>query len=1480
MKLKLTYRRPHGQVDLAVTSDGTATAADVARTLVESDPHASTPSIRRPTLAVADPSSATHLRAVAPEVPFAESGVLSGATIEVVDAAAEFSRADSSRGPAVATVRVVAGPDIGKEFAVPAGSSVIGRDRDVDVRLSDPLVSKRHARLNVSAGIEVLDLNSANGVLLSGELVARASIGASDVFTLGDSSLCVIRTQHPPHLVTAPQVDHVRSPRVVPSYPGQEFPAPAPPKVPQRQRLPIVSLLAPLLIGAVLWAVTQQLLGVLMMAMSPLLLIGGFVDQRVTARREMKAQRAAFDESMLRTQERLEQAREEERRARQAELPPLSELIGDVRRLGPLVWTERPESATFLVLNAGLGRVASRSSLVLPASQDTIAECWEQLLGLQQEFSTIERVPVGLDLRSAGAVGFAGPDAEMRAAARAALLQVAVRHSPSEVVIAGVVSAGTRSEWDWIKWLPHTASTHSPLGGAHLADSRGTAGRLMSKIEGLIEERLDAPPRLRGTLDPARPEEKVAPITPSVVVLVENDAPADRARLTRIAERGPDVGVHVVWCAPAATQLPAACRSFVVVDAASGDAVAGQVRLGLRTAPVAAETLDLALAEQIGRQFSPIVDVGVPEADDSDLPRAISYPVIAGKEILDAPTTITERWRQNGSLVPRDGSPPARRKKEGNLRAVVGHAGAEPFVLDLRTDGPHALVGGTTGAGKSEFLQSWVLGMAASHSPDRLTFLFVDYKGGSAFADCVRLPHTVGLVTDLSPHLVRRALTSLRAELRHREHLLNAAKAKDLATWEKTGDPDCPPSLVIIVDEFAALVQEVPEFVDGVVDVAQRGRSLGLHLVLATQRPAGVIKDNLRANTNLRIALRMADTEDSTDILGDPMAAFFDPSIPGRGAAKRGPGRITAFQTGYVGGRTTDAPPKPRIDVEELDFGSHAAWEAPQEDSPDGDTGPTDIARIVDTVGAAAHQAGVPAPRKPWLDELAAIYSFNRLPNPRTDEKLPLGVVDRPAIQAQPTVFYEPDRDGNLAIYGTGGSGKSTTLRTIVVAAAATTRNGGPTHVYGLDFGSRGLSMLEGLPHVGAIVSGDDEERVVRTLRMLRDTVDERAVRYARVNAGTVGEYRRLADAPLEPRILLVVDGIGVFKEQYEFGPANLSQWFTAFAQIAADGRAVGVHVVVAGDRPNSVPNSIASTVQRRVVLRMANEDEYLMLGAPKDVLNAASPPGRGILDDDEVQVAILGESSNVAVQAREITRLAVSLGRLGGSRPAPVRRLPEHVSLADLPEGTADAPVIGLEDLSLGPASIAAEGTLMIAGPPSSGRTTALGTIAAAVARSAPSVPRILLSPRRSVLSGQPWAERAEGAAEVALLAARLSSEMELSATRRYAIFIEALPEFTGTEAEFELDRLVKIAARGGSVVVGEGEVSTWSQAYTLGAPFKAGRRGILLSPGEMDGDMLLGTPLGRLRRADFPPGRGFVIVNGRASKVQVAEGAGVTYG
>ena len=224
----------------------------------------------------------------------------------------------------------------------------------------------------------------------------------------------------------------------------------------------------------------------------------------------------------------------------------------------------------------------------------------------------------------------------------------------------------------------------------------------------------------------------------------------------------------------------------------SGTGLAGFVREGSAVEPLDAEAMTADEALQLARALAPVRDAGAPVDDASDLPQNVPLLSLVGAALATSAAAVVDRWRESNSIL----SGPfatAPRLRSGTLRAVVGQTASEPITLDLRTHGPHALVGGTTGSGESELLQSWILSLAVAYSPERVTFLLVDYKGGSAFRDCSELPHTVGLVTDLTPHLVRRTLTSLRAELGYRERYLAGKRAKDLVELEKMGDPTAPP---------------------------------------------------------------------------------------------------------------------------------------------------------------------------------------------------------------------------------------------------------------------------------------------------------------------------------------------------------------------------------------------------------------------------------------------------------------------------------------------------------------------------------------------------------------------------------------------------------------------------------------------------------------------------------------------------------------
>jgi len=1460
VKIKLTLRRSGGPaVDIVATVDATATVGDLAAHLATADPHArrqghppGTDAHGPLTLALAGHDQ----RALEPHVPVADSGLRSGAVVAVSRGGAAY--ADPAAGTA-ATVRVTAGPDAGREFALAHGSNVIGRDRGCEIRLSDPLVSRRHARLNITDVAEVVDHGSSNGVQVGDAPVVRSVLRGGDVVRIGDTELAVV--VHRAARADGASVGVVRSPRLDPRYEGVELQAPEPPQRPPTPRFPWIALAAPLLLGVMLYLVTRSTTALLFVALGPVMIVGYAVESMIANRSTFRKAVEEFRADTASLVEDATAAAAAEVEHRNREHPAVADCVDGVRRATPLLWTRRPADPGFCEVRLGIGPQPSRSTIELPDARRGPRALHAELVAATEAFATVHGVPVVATPAEHGAIGLAGQRAALLDVARAVVTQLVTLHSPAELVLTAFASSWSARDWDWLKWLPHTTSPHSPLPSRHLTTDATTGAELASELDDLVARRADSKTR-----------------HPAVVVLVEDDSPVERSRLVQLAETGWPHGVHVVWLAPDVAQLPAACRTYVALHPNASVATAGFVHSGSGVEPVRVDVVDAATAAEVARRLSPLVDTGARVDDDSDLPRTVSLLRVSEQPLVASPPAVIERWLENRSIVtgryapaPTAYGPGSAGSKPRTLRAVIGTSARGPHALDLRADGPHALVGGTTGSGKSELLQAWILAMAAAHSPERLTFLLVDYKGGAAFQELDPLPHNVGLFTDLSPHLVRRALTSLAAELKERERLFDKHHVKDLVELERRDPVVAPPSLVIVVDEFAALVTELPDFVDGMVDVAQRGRSLGVHLILATQRPAGVIKDNLRANTNLRLALRTADESGSTDVLGSPEAAFFDSALPGRAVSKTGPGRLVPFQTGYAGGWTVDEQPAAEIVVDELHFGGGTRWKPPVAATP-ADPGPTDIKRLVSAIGEASVVAGLPRPGKPWLPELAPHYDLSdpaQVPTPRRDDELVFGIADDPGAQRQPPVTFRPDVDGNLAVYGTGGSGKTTLLRTIAVAAGFTV-HGGPCHVYGLDFGARGLAMLADLPHVGQIVAAADHERVRRLITWLRDVVDDRAARYSGVDAGTIVDYRAVARVPHEPRILLLVDNVAAFRQAYEVPHAAL---FDTLVGIANDGRPVGVHVLLAADRANAIPSALASAVQTRVVLRMADPNEYAIMGEAADVLHASSPPGRGLLRGAELQVAMLGARPDVGSQAAVVRQFASILRDAGVEAAAPIHTLDQQIPLSSLPAQVAGRPVLGVSSETLRPLPFEPRGTLVVTGPSGSGRTTAVHTIAAALRRWDPSIELHHFTARASALSAlDVWNSTTPGVPEGGQQAVDLTAKLP-AAGGPVAVFVEGLADFAADYTVTPmLTELARLCVERGWLFVSEADISAIGTTQGLIGQAKISRTGLVLAPTSSDG-----TPFGmtfppRLSRADFPQGRGLHVAAGRTSVVQVA--------
>jgi DNA segregation ATPase FtsK/SpoIIIE, S-DNA-T family len=824
---------------------------------------------------------------------------------------------------------------------------------------------------------------------------------------------------------------------------------------------------------------------------------------------------------------------------------------------------------------------------------------------------------------------------------------------------------------------------------------------------------------------------------------------------------------------------------------------------------------------------------------------------------------VLERWRTD---------------RPYGLLHPIGIGADGVFKIDLVADGPHALIGGTSGAGKSELLQSMVASMISLYPPTRLNFLFVDYKGGASSTVFQSAPHTVGYVTNLNASLSLRALISLRAELDRRMRLLEG-RAKDLPEMMAKYPNEAPPSLVIVVDEFATLVKEIPEFVAGIVDIAQRGRSLGIHLILATQRPSGSVNDNILANTNLRISLRMLDAGESASIIGTSEAADIPVPLRGRGFARLGPRDLFAFQSAYAGAPVQRSNSDNPIVVEAFDLEPTGRSEVAAGKMTEGANANTQLDLLMAAVVEATRQSNYAPSRPPWREvlpehlELEVVRVDDRAAQCRTDpgRHVVLGLLDEPALQDQSPAIVDLEQGGGLLVVGSGGSGKTTLLRTLAASVTLDAPDGGVV-VFGLDFGSRALRSIQSLPTVANVATGDDLEAVTRVIGVLSSELERRRALLADAQAENLTTY--LGQGHRLDRVVVLVDGYLNLVETMRGGGylSSLESWLDAFHKIVTDGRQVGIHTVLTADRRTGIPGLIHSAVSNRVVLRQADDNGYLDNGIPAARYRGVElAPGRAFWNGVELaQIACVASSADGQAQATALGALGGQLRPLESAlRSSP---LPESIALADL--SAASSPLtttIGIADVTLQPVTVDLTwNDLVITGPPRSGRSSALATVAAGLAgRHRVITLGTVASPLAKFGIGEGFFGRPEDIAptlEAAIGVAEASNTLTVLCVDDVERFADA-PELAGVwERVARLERLRLVATVEPKLING----------YTsspLGTRAKNSATILLLQPVDASETLQLTGIKGGVRPGlPLPPGRGLLVADRLPTLVHVA--------
>ncbi|WIB15184.1 FtsK/SpoIIIE domain-containing protein [Curtobacterium sp. MCPF17_050] len=1349
------------------------------------------------------------------------------------------------------SVTLAGGLDTGAVVPIPRSRRlVVGRAPQADLVLPTESASWEHCTLELEDdGVRIRDSGSTNGTVVAGERLDEegvlVEVGTSVI--VGGAVLLVRPDLHEtpvpapgslPNLTPAATAPFNRPPRPGRNRDVEPVSPPSKRDVPPASKFSWITVAAPLVLAGAMVALLGDARFALFALLSPVTAIGMWFEQKHRRAKNLKEEDERFAEAVRDFSGEITAAAAIEAARRQELVPDPATVVRRALLPATTLWQRRADDVDFLSLHAGTGDAPWRPQLDSRATQMKLEEAAKTAI----EESKLTAAPVVADLSDAGVVGIVGDREGALALARSLLVQATVHCGPADLTVGVFCDRGREDDWSWASWLPHTRVAGSSTGQRWMSAQRDQGAAVLRGLRESIDE---------------LPTPELLVLIDSEVLTEGRDAPArsllghGRAALGQVRRPGERPRrVSGIVIATNEQQLPAACTTIITVGA---DAAATVYRPEDRTRvdDVVLAGLSPADAEQCARHVSHFDD---PEllVPGASLPSLVRLPDLLASAAPDSasepsgPAAIRAAWdARTGFSTP------------------IGSSESGVLEIDLVRDGPHGLVGGTTGSGKSEFLRSFVAGLAARNDPTRLNFLLVDFKGGAAFAACERLPHTIGTISNLDEQLADRAIRALEAELGRRQRVFAAAGADidNLDAYLATKPSEPMPRLLFVVDEFAMLAKDFPDVLTSLVAIAAVGRTLGVHMVLATQRPAGVVSEDILANTNMRVALRVQSREDSTNVIGVPSAAGIGRQQTGRAYVKLGQDDITPVQTALVTGRARDARAEQPVTVRPTDvFGVPApvAFSAPASNDL------TDLDVLIDAIRTANDEAGYAPPRPIWPEALGTSVPLDALlPAPDTTQqtsaptRVPVALADDPDNQRQVRTGWDL-AEGNLMLMGIPGSGTSTALASIALQLARTT-SPDDLDLLVLDMGAGDLAPLADLPHTSAYVGSGAgagaAELQTRMLRHLRTELDRRRA------------------APGGRRAVVLLDGLAALRDEYQDFEGQ--QLLDALYRVYAEGPALGISFAVSTTRAKAVPSAMDEVTTQKWLFRLADPYDYATIGVrPKDV--PPPVPGRFIDSTAKLQSHVGTPTGSLAEAVRavreqwgDLTPKASAVGRLPGSVAVTDLAVPARFDTEpwQLPVGIAE------DDLGTAVLEVYDGEHVLVAGPARSGKSSVLLALAAAARSAEGTRPAVWAvcdrrSPLASALDTGAVDRLAVGADEVPALLAGLRLERG-----PVLLLIDDAERFD--DGDQSIASLLT-SERPGLCVVAAGRSADLRSMYSHWTrAVRKARCGVLLQPDvDYDGE-LLGVTLPRRSPVALTTGRGYAASGGAVRLVQTASAA-----